>query len=55
MEGRAGTNGGTPLMVDFMQEIGAWYSAITTKSAHHPRILCYGKGAAQHATTTRER
>jgi hypothetical protein len=44
MEGRTGTNRGTPSMVDITQEIGGRYSTITTKGAHHPRIICYGKG-----------
>jgi hypothetical protein len=54
MEERTGTDRGTPSRVDFMQEIGAWYSAITSNIVRHPRIIRYGKDAAQHTTTARE-
>jgi hypothetical protein len=52
MEGRTGTNRGTPSTVDFMQELGAWDRAVAAKSVHHPRIRRYGKSPAQHATTS---
>ena len=50
---RTGSNRGTPSSVDFMQELGAWDRAVATKGIHHPRVRCYGKGAAQRAMTKR--
>jgi hypothetical protein len=37
-KGRTGTNRGTPSMVNFLQELGAWDRAVAAKGVHHPQI-----------------
>ncbi len=38
MKRRTGTNRGTPSMVDFVWELGAWDRAVATEGVHHSRI-----------------
>ena len=52
---QTGTNRGTPPMVHFVQELGAWDRTVAAKGVHHPRIRCYGKCPAKRTAAKQKR